>query len=225
MVDIMKAQSAVAKIKDGDTILCGGFLSVGTPEILVDELVHQQQKNLTVICNDGGSSNGNGVGKLVHSGQIKKFICSWFGYTPIVGELLQTGELDLELNPQGSLAERIRSGGYGLGGVLTPTGLGTIIEENAGIRVTLNGRDWLYHTPLRGNVAIVEAYRADTAGNLVFRRAQRNFATAMCFAADLVIATVVNPIELAGNIDPDEVMVPGVVVDILVPMKGVSVCE
>ena len=221
MTKILDLQSAVKKINDGDVILAGGFLSVGTPEDLVDELVRQGQKNLSIICNDGGSNTGKGVGKLVSSFQVKKFICSWFGYTPLIGELFNKGELDLELNPQGTLAERIRSGGYGLGGVLTPTGIDTMIEEKWGERVTLNGRDWLYHTPLRGNVAIVEAYRADESGNLIFRRAQRNFCPVICFAADLVIASVVNPIEPVGSLEPDEIIVPGVVVDILVPQKGV----
>lgn len=220
MAEILDVQSAAARVKNDDTILVGGFLSVGTPENLVDELVRQGQKGLTIVCNDGGSSKGMGVGKLVHSFQVRKIICSWFGYTPLIGELYQSGELDLELNPQGTLAERIRAGGYGLGGILTPTGLDTIVENKWGERVTLNGRDWLYHTPIRGNVAIVEAYRADESGNLVFRRAQRNFSPTMCFAADLVIASVVNPIESTGSIDPDEVIVPGVVVDILVPLKG-----
>jgi acetate CoA/acetoacetate CoA-transferase alpha subunit len=150
---------------------------------------------------------------------VKKFICSWFGYTPLIGELYSNGELDLELNPQGTLVERIRAGGYGLGGVLTRSGLDTMVEEKWGCRMTLNGQEWLYHTPIRGNVAIVEAYRADMTGNLVFRRAQRNFSPVMCFAADLVIASVIKPIEPVGNLDPDEIMVPGAVVDILVPQK------
>lgn len=220
MPKILDAQSAVEKIRDGDVVLAGGFLGVGTPEDLVDELVRQGQKDLAIVCNDGGSNTGKGVGKLVSSFQVKKFLCSWFGYTPLIGELSNKGELDLELNPQGTLAERIRAGGYGLGGILTPTGIDTMIEEKWGERVTLNGRDWLYHTPIRGNVAIVEAYRADESGNLVFRRAQRNFSPVMCYAADLVIASVVNPIEPVGSIDPDEIIVPGAIVDILVPQKG-----
>lgn len=224
MAEMLDEISAVSRIKDGDTLLSGGFLSIGTPENLVDELLRQGQKNLTVVCNDGGSKTGMGVGKLVHSSQVRKFICSWFGYTPLIGELYRKGDLELEIIPQGSLAERIRAGGFGLGGVLTPVGLGTMVEKNWGERVTLDGRDWLYHTPIRGNVAIVEAYRADEAGNLIFRRAQRNFSPVMCFAADLVIASVVSPIEPVGSFDPDEVCVPGAVVDILVPQKGVRKC-
>lgn len=222
MAKIMNAKAAIALINDGDVILAGGFLGIGTPEPLVDELIIQGQNNLSIICNDGGSAEGKGIGRLVSNCQVNKFICSWFGYTPAIGEQANTGALDLELNPQGTLVERIRAGGFGLGGVLTPAGLDTMVEEKWGQRIHVNGSDWLYHTPLRGNVALVEAYRADTAGNLVFRRVQRNFAPAMCFAADLVIAAVVNPIEPIGNIDPDEVVVPGIVVDILVPQQEVS---
>ena len=135
--------------------------------------------------------------------------------------MVDSGEIDLELNPQGTLVERIRAGGFGLGGILTPTGLGTMIEEKGyGQRIHLNGRDWLYHTPLKADVTIVEAYDADEAGNLIFRRTQRNFCDTMCFAGETVIASVVNPIKKNGEIDPDAVMVPGVVVDYLVQREG-----
>lgn len=219
MAVIMNASEAVSKIKDGDTILFGGFLSVGTPAEIMDEIIVQDKKDLTGVCNDGGYPD-KGVGKLIYADRFKKFICSWLGYTPYLAEQSNAGNVELELCPQGSLVERIRAGGFGLGGILTPTGLNTMVEEKYGQRLTLNGKDWLYQTPIRGNIAIVEAYRADEAGNLVFRRAQRNFAPVMSYAADLVIAAVVNPIEPVGSIDPDEVMVPGSVVDILVPLKG-----
>ncbi len=135
--------------------------------------------------------------------------------------MVEKGEIELELNPQGTLIERIRAGGFGLGGVLTPTGLGTIVEERGyGTRIRLNGRDWLYHTPLKADGAVVEAFDADEAGNLVFRRTQRNFCDTMCFAAETVIASVVNPIRKKGEIDPDGVMVPGVVVDYLVQREA-----
>lgn len=219
MAIIMNAAEAVSKINDHDRILFGGFLAVGTPDELIDEILKQGKKDLTGVCNDGGYPD-RGVGKLIHADRFKKFICSWLGYTPYLAEQSNLGNVDLELCPQGSLVERIRAGGFGLGGILTQTGLNTMVEEKYGQRVTLNGRDWLYQAPIRGNVAIVEAYRADEAGNLIFRRAQRNFAPVMSYAADLVIAAVVNPIEPKGSIDPDEVMVPGVAVDILVPLKG-----
>ncbi|MDR2452154.1 MAG: 3-oxoacid CoA-transferase subunit A [Candidatus Accumulibacter sp.] len=219
MASIYELDQAVRLIRDGDTVLAGGFYGNGTPALIVDELIRQGQKNLTIANNDGNTTE-KGVGRLIASGQVKKFICSWCGRLGILPQLVDEGKIELELCPQGTFAERIRAAGFGLGGVLTPTGLGTIVEEKWAERVTLNGRDWLYHAPLKGNVAIVEADRADTEGNLVFHLTQRAFSQVMCFAADLVIAEINRPIEPAGNIDPQDVHVPGVVVDILVQGKG-----
>ena len=224
MAKILDVQEAVRLIKDGDTILAGGFYGNGTPAAIVSEILVQQPKDLTVVNNDGNTTE-KGVGRLVAAGLVKKFICSWCGRLPIAPELAQRGEMELEINPQGTLVERIRAAGYGLGGVLTPSGLNTVIEERWGERVTLDGRDWLYHSPLRGNVAIIEADRADTAGNLVFHLTQRAFGVTMCTAADLVIVEVTKPIEPAGSIDPEQVHVPGIFVDVLVPMKGVQSYE
>jgi acetate CoA/acetoacetate CoA-transferase alpha subunit len=215
MSKIKDLKDAVSLIKDGDTILAGGFYANGTPVLIVDELLRQGQKNLTVVNNDGNTVE-KGVGRLIAAGQVKKFICSWCGRLPIVPQLAEEGIMEFELCPQGSLAERIRAGGYGLGGVLTPTGLNTIVEEKWAQRINLNGKDWLYHTPLRGNVAIIEADRADEAGNLVFHLTQRTFSTVMAFAADLVIVEVNKPIEPIGSISPEEVHVPGILVDVLV---------
>lgn len=220
MAKIMDSESAVKLIKDGDVVLATGFYGNGTPVGIVDELLRQGQKNLTIANNDGNTVE-KGVGRLIAAGQVKKFICTWCGRLPIAPQLADEGKLELELCPQGTFAERIRAGGYGLGGVLTPTGLNTIVEEKWGERITLNGKDWLYQTPIRGNVAIVEASRADAAGNLVFHLTQRGFAPAMCFAADTVIVEVLNPIEPLGSIAPEDVHVPGAVVDVLIPRKGV----
>lgn len=220
MAKIMSAKEAVKHIKSGSVIHAGGFYAVGTPENIIDEMIAQGIKELTIVSNDGGTPE-EGVGKLIYSGSVKKFICSWCGLTPIVPELVERGEMELELNPQGTLVERIRAAGFGLGGVLTPTGLNTAIEENGlGKRVNLDGKDWLYHTPLKADVAIVEAYAADKNGNLIFRRTQRNFNDVMCTAADLVIASIVNPIVEMGELDPDSIMVPGTFVDILVQREG-----
>lgn len=123
--------------------------------------------------------------------------------------------------PREAWPERIRAGGFGLGGILTPTGLNTLVEEKWGERVHLNGKDWLYQTPIRGNVTLLEAWRADETGNLIFKHTQRNFSTVMAYASDLVLVSVVNPIEPTGSLDPDEIMVPGVVVDKLVQQEGV----
>ena len=218
---IVSANTAISHIHNGDTVLVSGFYGYGSGSNLMKELLAQGQKELTIVANDGGL-HGYGVGPIVDNGQVKKVICTWCGSTPSFGTLSQRGDIELELCPQGSFAERIRSGGFGLGGILTPTGLGTIVEEKWGQRVTLNGKDWLYQTPIRGNVTLLEAWRADEFGNLIFKHTQRNFATAMAYASDLVIATVVNPIEPVGSLDPDEIMIPGIVVDMLVPQEGGS---
>lgn len=218
MVRIINAEKAISLIRDGDTILISGFYGNGTAPDLIDELVRQNKSDLTVVSNDGGEEF-KGVGRLIYNRQVKKTILSWCGRTPIVNELDMRGEMELELCPQGSLAERIRAGGFGLGGVLTPTGLDTIVEERWGERVTLDEKDWLYQSPIHGQVAILEAWRADESGNLIFKHTQRNFSTVMAYAADLVIVSVVNPIEPTGSFDPDDVMIPGVLVDVLVQQE------
>lgn len=212
----ISVKEAVAQIKDGDVILVGGFYSVGTPENIIDEIIIQGKKDLTIISNDGGTPT-EGVGKLIYAGLVKKLIVSWAGLTPRVPELVEEGKLELELNPQGTLVERIRAGGFGLEGILTKTGLNTMIEEKGyGKRVNLNGQDALYHTPIKADVAIVEAYESDEIGNLIFRGTQRNFNPVMCFAGKLVIASVVKPIKKMGELEPDYIMVPGILINLLV---------
>jgi len=219
MPRIMSVSEAVSLIKDGASIHVNGFYQIGTPEDIVDEIIAQGKKDLTIACNDAGSEK-EGIGKLIYAGLVKKLICTWCGLNPKVPELLDKGLIDLELNPQGTFVERIRAAGYGLGGILTPTGLGTIVEERGwGTRVNMNGNDWLYHTPLKADVCLLEAYTADEAGNLIFRRTQRCFGPVMATAADLVIASVVQPIVKKGELDPDHIMVPGPLVDILVQQK------
>lgn len=215
MSKIMGVEDAVSLIKEGDIVLAGGFYGNGTPKLIVEEMLVQGQKELTVINNDGNSEE-KGVGRLIAARQVKKFICSWCGRLPLAPQLAEEGKMELELSPQGSLVERIRAGGYGLGGILTPTGLNTIVEEKWAERITLNGQDWLYQTPLRGNVTIIEADRADEAGNLVFHLTQRALSTVMAFAADLVIVEVNKPIEPVGSIKPDDIHVPGMLIDVLV---------
>jgi len=218
MNKILSVKEAVEKIKDGDVVCVGGFYAVGTPNNIINEMVRQGKKDLTVVTNDGGNTlHDVGVAPLIDNGHLKKIIMSWCGYSPIIPELVSKGLLDLELNPQGTLIERIRAGGFGLEGILTRTGLGTIIEEKGyGKRVTFNGNDCLYHTPIKADVTIVEAYEADKNGNLIFRRTQRNFCEMMCYSGKIVIASVVKPIKALGALDPDAIMVPGTVVDILV---------
>lgn len=216
MNKLISLEEAVSKIHDGDTVMVGGFYAIGTPEAIVDEMTRQGKKDLTIINNDCGNPN-SALGRYIYSGLAKKVILSWCGYLGELPGMVEEKKIDLELNPQGTLIERIRAGGFGLGGVLTPTGLGTYIEEKGyGTRIQLNGQDYLYHTPLKADVTIVQAYAADEAGNLIFRRTQRNFCDTMCFAGETVIASIATPIKKKGEIDPDAIMVPGVVVDYLV---------
>lgn len=219
MGKLKSVQEAVQMIPDGASLLVNGFYQFGAPEDIIDEMIVQKKKNLTIANNDAGSAT-EGIGKLIYAGQVKKLICSWCGLNPLLPELVEQGKIELELNPQGTFVERIRAGGYGLGGILTPTGLGTIIEEKGwGERVHLGGKDLLYHTPLRADVCLLEAYEADELGNLIFRRTQRCFGPIMATAADLVIASVVTPIQPIGALEPDHIMVPGQLVDVLVQQR------
>ncbi len=207
------AKEAAAMITDGMTIMVGGFLANGTPEAIIDAIVEKGTKDLTVIANDAGLP-GKGIGKLVENKLVKKLIVSHVGLTPIVAQLSNSNELALELVPQGSLAEKIRSGGAGLGGVLTPTGIGTIVAEGKEI-VTVDGRDYLLEKPLKADVALIKAYQADESGNLRYKGSTRNFNPIMATAADLVIAENDTIVE-SGAIGPDYVETPGVFVDYIV---------
>lgn len=214
MSKIMTAQEAISHIKNDAVVHVGGFYALGTPDDLIDEMISNKINGLTVITNDTGTPT-EGVGKLLGAGCIKQLICSYVGLTPVVPELIESKQLAVELVPQGTLIERIRCAGFGLGGVLTPTGLGTHLEENKQT-VELNNQRWMYDTPLKADVAILEAYTADTEGNLIFKGTQRNFSNMMATAADLTIASIVEPIVEAGALDPDCIVVPGIYVDILV---------
>ena len=217
MNKVRKLEEALNGVHDGMSVMIGGFLAVGTPLALVDELVKKQVKELTVIANDTAMPE-RGIGKLIVNRQVKKAIVSHIGTNPETGRQLLAGELEVELTPQGTLAEKIRAGGSGLGGVLTPTGVGTIVEAGKQ-KIKVNNRDYLLELPLRSDVALIYAHKADKAGNLVFRRSARNFNPVMAMAADLVVAQVGEVVEV-GAIDPDEVMVPGIVVDYIVAEQG-----
>lgn len=213
MNKVKTLEEAWAMFRDGQTIMFGGFLAVGTPEALVDGLVKKGVKDLTVIGNDT-SYVDRGIGRLIASRQIKKAIVSHIGTNKETGRQMTAGELDVELVPQGTLAERIRAAGAGLGGFLTPTGVGTIVEEGKQ-RLTINGKDYLLELPLRADIAILKAWKADKSGNLVYRRATRNFNPLMALAADFVIAEVEQIVEI-GELDPDHVVTPGTLVDMIV---------
>ena len=220
MNKVRRSAEALAGIREGMTVMIGGFLAVGTPLVLVDELVKKQVRNLTVIANDTAMPD-RGIGRLIVNRQAKKVIVSHIGTNPETGRQLMAGELEVELTPQGTLAEKIRAGGSGLGGVLTPTGVGTVVEEGKQ-KIKINDRDYLLELPLRADVALIYAHKADKAGNLIFRRSARNFNPVMAMAADLVIAQVSEVVEI-GAIDPDEVMVPGIVIDYIVAEQGGAV--
>ena len=213
MAKIISAAEAAAKVQDGMTVMVGGFLGCGTPQSLVDQVLAQGTKDLTLVCNDTAFPDA-GVGKLVVSRQFKKVIVSHIGTNPETGRQMNAGELDVDLVPQGTLAERIRSAGFGLGGILTPTGVGTPVEAGKQ-KLTIDGKDYLLELPIKADVALVKAYKADKAGNLVFRKAARNFNPLMATAAQVVIVEAQNIVEI-GEIDPDEVMTPGIFVNYLV---------
>jgi acetate CoA/acetoacetate CoA-transferase alpha subunit len=200
-------------VKDGMTLMIGGFLAVGTPETIVDALVAQGTKNLTAITNDTAFPD-KGIGKLIVNRQLKKAIVSHIGTNPETGRQMNAGELAVDLVPQGTLAEQVRAGGAGLGGILTPTGLGTVVAEGKQI-VTVDGREYLLEKPLRADIALIRARIADKAGNLIFHRSARNFNPLMATAADIVIVEAANIVE-TGALDPDAVMLPGIFVKYLV---------
>ncbi|WP_312334363.1 acetate CoA-transferase subunit alpha [Anaerospora hongkongensis] len=213
MSKITTIEQAMQNIEDGMTLMIAGFLAVGTPEVLVDALAVQGTKQLTVIANDTAFPD-KGIGKLVVDGRLKKVIVSHIGTNPETGRQMNTGKIEVELVPQGTLAERVRAGGAGLGGILTPTGIGTMVAEGKEV-ITVDGKGFLLEKPLRADVALIKAYQADTAGNLVFRRSARNFNPLMAMAAKVVIVEAENIVE-AGQIDPDQVMTPGIFVDWIV---------
>ena len=199
--------------RDQLTIMFGGFLGVGTPDGIVREILDSGVKYLTIVGNDTAFFD-EGIGKLIYHRRVKKVVASHIGTNLETGRQMIAGDLEVELVPQGTLAERIRCGGAGLGGVLTPTGVGTIVEEGKA-KLSFDGVEYLVERPIRADIAILKAHRADESGNLVYQRAARNFNPLMAMAADYVIAEV-DEIVPDGELDPDLVMTPGILVDALV---------
>jgi acetate CoA/acetoacetate CoA-transferase alpha subunit len=206
-------EEAVAMIPDGATVMVGGFMAVGTPERLMDEIVRQQKRDLTVIANDTGKP-GCGIGKLVTARLLRKAVASHIGLNPETQAQKLSGELEVELAPQGTLIERIRCGGYGLGGVLTQTGLGTEAETGKE-QLEVDGRTYLVEPALRADFALVQAFLADYDGNLAYSLTARNFNPVIAMAADTVIVCADNIVPV-GVIAPDHVVTPGPLVDYLV---------
>lgn len=210
---IITVEEATSLIHENTTLMIGGFMSIGTPEILMDGIVENGIKNLTVIANDSGVP-GKGIGKLVTAKALKRLITSHIGLNPETGLKMNAGELEVELVPQGSLAEKIRSGGMGLGGVLTPTGIGTDVEIGKE-KLTIQGKEYLLELPLRAEVALIRGSIVDKAGNVFYNGTTRNFNPLMAMAADVVIVAAEKIVEV-GELDPNYIMTPAAMVDYIV---------
>ena len=216
---IISAADAAAKVREGDALMVGGFLACGSPHTIIQALKEKGTGNLTLICNDTAahdlkSGRITGVGHLVQGRQFKRIIASHIGLNQETQRQMNAGETEVELVPQGTLAERVRAGGVGLGGILTPTGLGTEVEQGKQV-ITVGDRLFLLELPLKADVAIIKAKKADRAGNLVYAATARNFNPLMAMAASTVIAEVEEIVEV-GEIDPNEVHTPSIFVDFLV---------
>ena len=209
----LSLEKSIAMIPDGASLMIGGFMAVGTPEQVIDEIVRQNKRGLTVIANDTAMP-GKGIGKLVAAKLLRKVIVSHIGLNPETQRQMMMGELDVELVPQGTLIERIRAGGFGLGGILTRTGLGTPVQEGKQI-AKLDGKEFLVEPALRADFALVHAFVADYLGNLGYALTARNFNPVIAMAADTVIVSADNVVPV-GVLPPDQVMTPAPVVDYLV---------
>ncbi len=203
----------VALIPDGASLMIGGFMGGGSPLRLIDELVRQRKTALVIVCNDTARP-GVGIGKLIDAGLVRKLVTSHIGTNPLTQRKMLDGELEVELVPQGTLAERIRSGGFGLGGVLTPTGVGTLVAEGKQV-IQVQGRDYLLETALKADFALINAKRADYYGNLEYAMTARNFNPLMAMAGAVTIAEAEDIVPV-GVIAPDAVVTPSVIVRYLV---------
>ena len=213
MDKVISIDEAISHIKDGMTIMVGGFLGCGTAHRLVDALVEKNVKDLTLICNDSGFAE-IGVGKLVVNKQIKKLITSHIGTNRESGNQMNSGEMEVILVPQGTLAEQVRAGGAGLGGFLTPTGVGTVVEEGKE-KMKIDGVTYLLEKPLRADVALIAGESVDKFGNIVYYGATRNFNQLMATAADRVIVEAEKLVEV-GELDPNHVVTSGIFVNHIV---------
>jgi 3-oxoacid CoA-transferase A subunit len=214
MNKIKSASEAIACIKDNHRLMVGGFGLVGCPLTLVDALSEHDVNGLTIISNNLGEPGGKGLGKILYQNKIVKAIGSYFTSNPDVIRFVEEGKLEVELLPQGTIAEAIRAGGAGLGGFYTRTTLNTVLSENKE-RKWIDGIEYVLEKPLRANVSLIKAWKADTLGNLVYYKTARNFNPVMATAADIVIAEVDEIVEI-GELDPECIVTPHLYVDILV---------
>lgn len=218
-------QDAADMVKDGMTVMIGGFLGCGNPQTLIDRIIANGTKDLTVISNDSPPT-GVGISRLIDEHRVKKLITSHVGMNQNSADQMNAGELEICLIPQGSLAEMVRAGGSGLGGIITPTGVGTIVEDNPLTHgtVTIDGREYLIMKALRADIALITAHTVDRSGNAWFKGTTRNFNELMPFAADLVICEADHIVE-TGMIEPENVMVPGILIDYIVDASNINTRE
>jgi len=211
MKQILSKKEAIDLVKEGSSIMVGGFLNCGVPDKLIDELSDRKISNLTMICNDTSYPNTD-KGKLIVNRQVKKLVTTHIGTNPETGRQMNSGELDIELVPMGTFVERIRAKGAGLGGILTQTGIGTIIEENKEI-MTVDDKKFIFEKPIGADIALIYGTKVDKFGNVAYYGTTRNCNTVMATAADTV---VVQADEMVDCIDPNDVIIPGVFVDYIV---------
>lgn len=203
----------VSKIHDGATIMVGGFMNIGTAEGIIDAMLETDVKDLTIICNDAGLP-GVGVGKLIDAGKVKKLIASHIGLNPTAGQKMGSGEMEVQLVPQGTLAEQIRAGGAGLGGFLTPTGIGTMVQDGKEV-ITVDGRDYLLEKPLKADFAFLLGHLVDEKGNVIYNLTTQNFNPLMATAAETVVVEA-RTIVKVGELDPNSVRTQHIFVDYIV---------
>ncbi|TVP85512.1 MAG: 3-oxoacid CoA-transferase subunit A [Acholeplasmataceae bacterium] len=210
MNKVIYKQQFQALLKDGMSVFVGGFLTCGTPERLIDWVLESGVKSLTIICNDGGMPD-KGVGRLIVNKQVKTLIASHVGTNPVAGQMMSEGTLDVKLVPQGTLVEQIRAHGAGLGGILTSTGLHTIVEEGKQV-IRVNDQDYLLELSMGADLALIQAREADPLGNLTYAKTARNFNPVMATAAKTVVAYADHHV---ADIDPEAVVTPHIFVDYL----------
>lgn len=211
MKRFISAKDAASLVKNGATVMIGGFLDCGVPDKIIEELVKTSANNLTLICNDTSYPDKD-KGKLIDTDKIKKVITTHIGTNPITGKKLLNKELEVEIIPMGTLVEKIRAYGAGLGGILTPTGVGTILEEGKQT-YTVHGKKFIFEEPLGADIAFIYGTKADKFGNVAYTGTTRNFNQTMATAADVVVCQAD---EIVDYIDPNEVIIPGVFIDYIV---------
>ncbi|WP_373464689.1 CoA transferase subunit A [Bacillus sp. V2I10] len=217
---IRQIDEVIGKINDGCTLMAGGFGGVGTPPSLIDAILEKEVRELEIICNDTGFPH-IGIGKLISAGRVRKVIASHIGSNPIAGNLMSEGKLEVEFSPQGTLGERIRAGGMGLGGILSDVGMGSEIAEKGKELVQVEGRTYFIETALTADVAIICGMTADEFGNIIYKKSARNMNPLMAMAGDYTIAEVDEIVPL-GELDPEAIITPGVFVQAIVQSEGVN---